>query len=740
MTKKTYNIEGMDCASCAIMIEKALNKTPGIKKAVVNLMTEKAIIETDKEVPVTQLQKAVASAGNYKLINPANAGSVEMQGHDHSKMLKETQLKTLKNKMFFGLVFSVLLMILGLAKFFPFLKDISNQTIFAFSLILATPVQIWLGSQFYKGMWGSLKNFKANMDTLIAVGTSAAYFYSLTATLFPAFFSSAGQEAVIYFDTSTVILTLIILGRYLEAKAKGRASEAIKRLLTLQAKTARILVNGQEKEISIDAVKVGDLIVVKPGEKIPVDGRITEGQSAIDESMITGESIPVDKIKGDKVIGATINRMGTFVFRAEKVGKETALAQIIKLVEDAQGTKAPIQRLADVISGYFVPVVILIALVSFIIWLILGPSFAFALIIAVTVLIIACPCALGLATPTAIMVGTGKGAEEGILIKDAESLEKLRQIDVIIFDKTGTLTQGEPQMTKYSDPETLLLAYALESKSEHPLAKAVLNKAKAENLELKKVTNFQAQLGFGVQGMIDNTNYYLGNLELLKNKGIIIQDNDLLIISGLEHQGNTVLLLANEQKYLGFIALADQIKPEAKEALARLNKMQIRPILMTGDNMRTAEVIATLLNIKDWQAKVKPEDKLKKVKELQAQGLKVAMVGDGINDAPALTQANIGLAMGTGTDVAIESADIVILKGDINKVVKAIYLSKKTMSTIKGNLFWAFIYNIIGLPIAAGVLYPSFGILLSPMIAAGTMAFSSIFVVLNSLRLKQVKL
>lgn len=733
--KKTYYVQGMDCASCAIMVEKALNKTPGVKKAVVNIATEKATVETEPNLDFQTLQKAVAGVGNYKLLDSSELTMPGMGEHDHAQMLKEQQIQELKRKMIFGIIVSALVMALSFSGRF-----LSKETIFALSFILATPVQIWLGWQFYRGAWASLKVFKANMDTLIAVGTSAAYGYSVIATLWPQFFVQAGQQAMVYFDTSAVILTLIILGKYLEAKAKGKASEAIKRLAKLQAKTARVLINGQEKEIAIEKVKIGDLIMVKPGEKIPVDGEITEGESAIDESMITGESIPVDKKVGDKVIGSTINKMGAFTFKAEKVGKETALAQIIKMVEDAQGSKAPIQRLADLIAGYFVPTVIIIAILSFSLWLFFGANFAFALIIAVTVLIIACPCALGLATPTAIMVGTGKGAEEGILIKDAASLEKLQDINILIFDKTGTLTQGKPQVINFSDNETLQIAASLEKKSEHPLAKAVVQKAVANKVRLLPVAGFKAEIGFGISGTIDAKKYFLGNLEFLAANKIQVSDQEMTVIASEEKEAKTVLLLGEANRYLGYIALADPVKKQAVQAIGLLEKFKITPILMTGDNLRTAEVMAKTLQIDQWQGKVKPEDKLKKVKKLQKESNKVGMVGDGINDAPALTQADIGIAMGTGTDIAIESADIILLKGDIIKVVKAINLSKKTLKTIKGNLFWAFFYNIIGIPIAAGILYPAFGILLSPMIAAGAMAFSSIFVVLNSLRLKNISL
>jgi Cu+-exporting ATPase len=741
--KKTFYVQGMDCAACAINIERKLSKVAGVIKANVNYATEKATIEFDNDVALEKLQKAAKSVGHYNLIDESTERAkspMNIPGHDHTALLKVQQIKILKNKMIFGIIFSALAMVLGYYMLIPGLNMLPEQTVFILLLLLATPVQIWLGSQFYKSAWAALKVFNANMDTLIVVGTSAAYVFSLVATLFPQFFTNAGQKAAVYFDTSIVILTLIVLGRYLEAKAKSKASEAIKRLIKLQAKTARVIINDQEKEIAIEDVKKGDLIMVKPGEKIPVDGEIIEGETAIDESMITGESIPVDKKAGDKVIGATINKAGSFVFKAEKIGQETALAQIIKLVEDAQATKAPIQHLADTVAGYFVPIVLVIALLSFVTWLLIGQSLAFSLIISVTVLIIACPCALGLATPTAILVATGKGAEEGILIKDAESLEKMKALNVLAFDKTGTLTEGKPQVVNFSNEATLKIAYALEKKSEHPLAMAVVKKAEEYKFVPAKVEKFKAQIGHGVEGQINGKDYYLGNMELLKTKGIDLDFEAKKQIAAEEDKARTVLLLADTQNFLGFISIADVIKEDAIKAIAKLHSLGIEPILMTGDNPKTAEVVANLLNIAKWHAKVKPDDKLKLIRDLQAQGNKVGMVGDGINDAPALTQANVGIAMGTGTDVAIESADIVILKCDITKVVKAIKLSKKTMTTIKGNLFWAFIYNIIGIPVAAGILYPFSGLLLSPMIAAGAMAFSSIFVVLNSLRLGKVKL
>lgn len=757
--KEIIPIQGMHCASCAMTIERSLKKVAGVESANVNFATEKATVEfNENEANTEDFKKAVVDSG-YQVIDefdsedkkgeegqqteqPATPTEKADGDLSRAEILKKSELKKLKQKFIFGAIVSVLVLIGSMQKFFPGLSDVPRQTMFYILWILTTPVLVWSGSQFFTGTWRGLKHFRAGMDTLIAMGTSAAYLYSVVATISPQFFESAGRGVDVYFDTTAVIVTLILLGKYLEAKAKSGASEAIKKLAGLQAKTAHVIRDGQEIDIPISEVKEGEIIFVKPGEKVPVDGMITEGNSSIDESMITGESIPVDKKVGDGVIGATINKAGAFQFKATKVGKETALAQIIQLVEEAQGSKAPIQRLADLISSYFVPVVMGIALVTFGIWMTWGPdpAFTFALINTVAVLIVACPCALGLATPTAVMVGTGKGAEHGILIKDAESLENLQKVDTVVFDKTGTLTKGEPAVTKYSSDEVLKLGYAIEKNSEHPLAQAVVDKAKELNLEADSVADFQAMIGRGVTGKIGNQNIYFGNQALLNENGIEIQQQPMSEIENQESEGKTVLLLGRGDKYLGYISVADEIKEESKRAVETLQSMGITPVMLTGDNEKTAQAIATEVGIKEWQARVKPEDKTNKIKELQSSDKFVAMVGDGINDAPALTQANVGIAMGSGTDIAMESANITLLKGDIAKVVEAIRLSKKTMRTIKGNLFWAFIYNILGIPIAAGVLYPFVGILLSPIIASGAMAFSSLFVVTNSLRLKRVKI
>ncbi|MDP2684347.1 MAG: heavy metal translocating P-type ATPase [bacterium] len=748
--KEIIPIQGMHCASCAMTIEKSLKKVKGVKSAGVNFATEKATIEYDESAATPDdFKKAVKDSG-YDVLDDTDEENVQPlvkqdqddNKEDRAEMLKKAELKKLKQKFIFGAIISVLVLAGSMQKFFPGLSDVPRQTMFYILWVLTTPVLVWSGAQFFTGTWRGLKHFRAGMDTLITMGTSAAYIYSVVATLAPQFFESAGQEVVVYFDTTAVIITLIVLGKYLEAKAKSGASEAIKKLAGLQAKTAHVIRDGKEIYIPISDVTEGEIIFVKPGEKVPVDGIITKGNSSIDEAMITGESIPVDKKVGDGVIGATINKAGAFQFRATKIGKETALAQIIKLVEEAQGSKAPIQRLADLISSYFVPVVIGIALLTFGIWMIWGPdpAFTFALINTVAVLIVACPCALGLATPTAVMVGTGKGAEHGILIKDAESLENLQKVNTVVFDKTGTLTKGEPAVTKYSSDEVLKLGYAIEKNSEHPLAQAVVDKAKELNLEADSVTDFQAIIGQGVIGKINGQKIYLGNQDLLNQNGVVIDQPSMSEIEKQEFAGQTVLLLGRGDKYLGYISVADEIKEESKQAVEALQGMGITPVMLTGDNEKTAQAIATEVGIKEWQARVKPEDKTNKIKEFQKQEKFVAMVGDGINDAPALTQANVGIAMGSGTDIAMESANITLLRGDITKVVAAIKLSKKTMRTIKGNLFWAFIYNILGIPIAAGLLYPFFGILLSPIIASGAMAFSSIFVVTNSLRLKRVKI
>jgi Cu+-exporting ATPase len=605
-------------------------------------------------------------------------------------------------------------------------------------------VQFWVGGKFYSGIKLLVKYRTADMNTLISIGTLSAFFYSTAVTIAPQFFSQGGLSPKIYFDTSAIIITLILLGRYLELLAKGHASEAIKKLMKLSAKTARVERDGQEIEIPIEEARLGDIIIVRPGEKIPVDREIVGGYSQIDESMITGESMPVSKRAGDKVIGATINQTGSFKFKTTKIGKETLLAQIIKMVEQAQGSKAPIQRLADIISSYFVPAVIGIAILTFIIWLIFGPTpaFTFALVNFVAVLIIACPCALGLATPMAMMVGMGRAAEQGILIRDAASLEIAHKINTIILDKTGTLTQGKPAVTniiaiKEQESNILKIAASIETKSEHSLGQAIVNKAREEKMDLYSVQDFQAVPGKGVTGKIENKKIILGNKKFLEENKIIIMADDGAKMEKLENEGKTVMLLSVDGELIGLIAVADVLKSETKTAIEKLKKENLEIWMITGDNERTARAIAKQAGIENVMAYVLPQDKAAKVKELQKSGKKVAMVGDGINDAPALTQAELSIAMGEGTDIAMESAGVTLLRGDLTLVPEITALSRRTMKIVKQNLFWAFFYNVAFIPVAAGTLYPIFGILLNPVLAAVAMAFSSISVVLNSLRLKK---
>jgi Cu+-exporting ATPase len=613
--------------------------------------------------------------------------------------------------------------------------------------ILDTPVQFWIGWQFYQGAWGALRHGSANMNTLIAVGTSAAYLFSVAATLFPAFFRAGGIEPQVYFDTSAMIIVLILFGRWLEARAKGRASEAIRKLAELQPKTARVIREGKELDLPIKEVKIGDTVVVRPGEKIPVDGIITRGHSSVDESMVTGESMPVAKAAGDEVIGATLNKTGSFAFDATRVGKGTVLAQIIQMVRDAQGRKAHIQRLADVIAGYFVPVVIGIALLTFLIWMLFGPQprLTFALLNFVAVMIIACPCALGLATPTAILVGTGKGAEKGILIKGGESLETAHKLDVIVFDKTGTLTQGQPVVTDVftedgiTRDELLRLAGSAEKASEHPLGEAIVRAAEEREIPLASSSHFQALEGQGVEAEVEGRGVLLGKARLMQDRGLDVaswQDRE----DRLADEGKTPIYAALGDRVLGLLAVSDALKQGSSQAIERLKAMGLEVVMLTGDNRKTAETIARQAGIQRVYPEVLPQDKVEVVRGLQAGGSRVAMVGDGINDAPALAQADVGIALGTGTDVAMEAADITLIKGDLEGVADAIQLSRRTIRTIKQNLFWAFFYNTAGIPIAAGILYPFFGILLSPIFAAVAMAFSSVSVVSNSLRLRWARI
>ncbi|MFQ6121612.1 MAG: heavy metal translocating P-type ATPase [Dehalococcoidales bacterium] len=745
-TKKSiFPVGGMTCASCVARVEQALSSVSGVISANVNLASEKATVEYIEGTEFAELRRAVKEAG-YEL------GS-EAETLEDVTTAAQREIRTIRNRFIFAAVLGLSIMVLGFGPSFigkPYLL-----------WVLATPVQFWAGWRFYKGTWGALRHRTADMNTLIAVGTSAAYFYSMVAVLFPGLFVARGLEPHVYFDTAAVIIALILLGRFLEARARGQTSEAIKKLIGMQPKTALVIRDGEEREIPVDDVQVGDLILVRPGARVPVDGVIRQGYSSLDESMITGESIPVEKKVGDEVIGATINKTGSFQFEATKVGKDTTLAQIIRLVEEAQGSKAPIQRLADVIASYFVPAVIGIAIITFIIWYLVGPAPAltFALLNFVAVLIIACPCALGLATPTAIMVGTGKGAENGVLIRSAEALERSHKIRTVLLDKTGTLTQGEPKVTDIitipssSKEEVLQLAASAERSSEHPLAEAIVKAAAEKKLKLSPASDFNAVPGHGVEAAVGGKKLLLGNIKLIKDRG--------LSLNGLEKEatrlwekGKTVMFLGVNSQVVGIIALADTLKPNAKEAIGALHRMDTEVVMLTGDNRRTGEAIAQEVGIDLVLAEVLPEHKAQEVKKLQQEGKVVAMVGDGINDAPALAQADIGIAIGTGTDVAMETGDITLISGDLTGIVTAISLSKRTMRTIKQNLFWAFAYNTALIPVAAGVLYFAFGntgvpsglqfILgdygfLNPILAAAAMAASSITVVFNSLRLRRFK-
>lgn len=665
------------------------------------------------------------------------------------ELIEKKKQKKLVQKLIVGIILSIIIL-LGSINIIPGLNDLSRQLRFIILFILALPVQVWVGSQFYKGLVVVFKYRTADMNTLIAVGTLSAFIYSTITTFFPILFTRAGLEPHVFFDTAAMIITLILLGRFFEARAKGRTSSAIKKLMQLEAKTARVIVGGKEVETDIDEVRVGDIILVRPGEKIPVDGIITQGSSAIDESMVTGESIPVDKKKTDEVIGATLNTSGSFKFKATKVGKDTVLSQIIRLVEEAQGSKAPIQRLVDTVASYFVPTVIGIAIITFIVWIIFGPkpSITLALVNFVSVLIIACPCALGLATPTAIMVGTGKGAENGILIKDAASLELTHRINTIVFDKTGTLTKGEPVVTDiiikekssvYSKEELLKLSASSELYSEHPLGKAMVKKAKQLKLKLIEPKNFKSITGRGISAEVDGKKILKGNLALMRENNIALDglEEKALVLS---NEGKTPIFISADSKPLGIIAVADALKDNTKKYLNDLKNLGLEVVMLTGDNKNTANAIAKKAGIKKVLSEILPENKAEEIKRIQSKGKIVAMVGDGINDAPALVQADVGIAIGTGTDIAIESSSITLTGGDIKGVLKSIILSRNTIRVIKQNLFWAFSYNSILIPVAAGVLYPSFRILISPIFAAAAMAISSISVISNSLRLRRIPL
>jgi len=742
----TIPIGGMTCAACAQRIEKAIGKLPGVVSASVNFATEKATATYDPhQIRLSMIKEAIVKAG-YQPLEISKANAV-----DEDRARKQKEIRTMWTKFIVAAVFSLPLLYIAMVPMIKFvqlpfpkaLNPMNFSLIYGLvELLLVLPV-IGVGYKFYTVGFKALIRRSPNMDSLIAIGTTAAMIYSVY-NLFQIANGHFRAVESLYFETAGVIITLIMLGKTLEAVSKGRTSEAIKKLMGLAPKTAIIIQNGIEKEIPIDEVEIGDIIIVKPGGKIPVDGTVLEGHTAIDESMLTGESMPVDKKIGDTVYAASLNANGTIQFRAEKIGSDTALAQIIKLVEDAQGSKAPIAKMADIVSGYFVPIVCVIALVAGVAWLLAGHTLAFALTIFISVLVIACPCALGLATPTAIMVGTGKGAEHGILIKGGEALEIAHKINTIVFDKTGTITEGKPTVTDVltsdgTDPDILLqLTASAEKSSEHPLGQAIVQDAQAKSLEFLKVDGFEAITGRGIQATINGQVILAGNRKLMDEKTISLtgweESSDRLA-----EEGKTPMYVAIDGNLAGIIAVADVVKKNSSAAIERLHNMGIEVAMITGDNRRTAAAIARQVGIDRVLAEVLPQDKSNEVKKLQAEGRKVAMVGDGINDAPALAQADIGIAIGSGTDVAMESADIVLMHSDLLDVPTAIMLSKKTIRNIKQNLFWAFGYNVIGIPIAAGVLYLFGGPLLNPILAAAAMSLSSVSVLTNALRLKRFK-
>jgi len=741
-------IKWMYCASCVIRIEVALQLTPGVVSAQANLVTNAVDVEYQPEKTTFEaFRKAIESAG-HRVAEPEPRRPASQAVVEPEEATRRDEYATLMRKFWFAAIVSVPVMALSYPDLIPGLGDWmpagseTRRIVWSFLGLLSLPVLAWSGSQFFIGMWDALKHRSANMHTLIAIGVSAAFLYSAIAVAFPNLFPRMAL-AEVFWDVTDVVIALVTLGLALELKAKGRTSEAIKKLIGLQAKTARVMRDGKEIDLPIEEVVVGDTVLVRPGDKIPVDGDVTEGSSAVDESMITGESMPVEKQIGDEVIGSTLNKTGSFKFQATKVGKDTALSNIIRMVKDAQGSKAPIQRVVDAVSGYFVPTVMILAVLSFIAWYLFGPEprIIYATIVLVTTLIIACPCALGLATPTSLTVGIGKGAENGVLIRSGDALQSSERLDAIILDKTGTITRGEPSVTDVitvkgqSEDGVLRLAAALERGSEHPLGEAIVKGAKTRGLPLPEATGFAAIPGHGVNGSIEGRQVLLGNAKLMRDHGVPI-DGLSASWERLANEGKTPMYVAADGQSLGLIAVADTVKPDSRAAIETLVRLGIEVVMLTGDNERTAQAIARQVGIDRVLAEVLPNDKAHEVQKLQLEGKTIGMVGDGINDAPALAQADVGFAIGTGTDVAIEASDITLIKGSLQGVVTAIEISRATMRNVRQNLIGAFGYNVLGIPIAMGVLYPILGLLLSPLIASAAMAFSSVTVVTNANRLR----
>ena len=742
-------IDGMHCSSCVIRVELALRTTPGILSARANLGPNAVDIEYDPEtVDFDAIRKAIASAG-YRVAEPKIDPASETL--DPAEAANEQEYRNLMRKFWFAAAISVPVMALSYPDLIPGLREWmpmgsgTRRIVWSLLGVLSLPVLVWAGSQFFIGMWDALKHRAANMHTLIAIGISAAYLYSVVAVAWPGLFPNMAL-AEVFWDVTDVVVALVVLGLALEIKAKGRTSQAIKKLIGLQAKIARVIRDGKESDISVEEVVVGDVVVVRPGEKVPVDGEVISGSSAVDESMITGESMPIEKQSGDEVIGGTLNKTGSFRFTATKVGKDTALATIIRMVKDAQGSKAPIQRVVDTVSGYFVPAVMILAVLAFVVWYVFGPEprLIYATVVFVTTLIIACPCALGLATPTSLTVGIGKGAENGILIRSGDALQASEKLNTIILDKTGTITKGEPALTDvvtapgYDEPTVLRLTASLERGSEHPLGEAIVKGAITRNLTLSDAENFIAIPGHGVSGRIDGHDVLFGNAKLMRDRNVTI---DMLLgdWERLAGEGKTPMYVAIDGKAAGLIGVADTVKSDSKAAIAVLKSLGIEVVMLTGDNKRTGRAIAREVGIDRVLAEVLPNDKAHEVQKLQLEGKSVGMVGDGVNDAPALAQADVGFAIGTGTDVAIEASDVTLIKGSLIGVVTATEISRATMRNVRQNLVGAFGYNSLGIPVAMGVLYPFIGLLLSPLIAAAAMAFSSVTVVTNANRLRFFK-